>query len=192
VGRRRLVDRRGPYGRRLVDRSSVDGREKIHAMAMTTWLQAVSREEIDALRREPDRVRSMDNEPSFSTHFAASINYFVAGNAYPAEDDHPLWPMLYGAESVACASLENGEFGLVAPETTRRLADVLESLDASTVTARVEAAQLADLVDDEELYDLELIEPEIAPATITGDLRRLVAFYGQVAAADLGVVAYTA
>ena len=45
--------------------------------------------------------------------------------------------------------------------------------------------------DEEELYDLELIEPEEAANTIAGEISRLIAFYDRVAAQRLGVVSYT-
>jgi hypothetical protein len=160
-------------------------------MAMSTVLQAVTDDEIEALRREPERVNSLDTEWSYSTHFAASINYFVTGNAYPIEAEHPLWPMLHGEESVACPSLENGEFGIVAPDTAHRVAELLAALDLASVTARIEEADLEDLVEEEELYDLEVIDHDEAPATITGDLRGLVAFYSRVSVEKRGVIGYT-
>jgi len=157
-------------------------------VAMSTVLQAVTEQQIQALRREPDRVAALDEDRSFSTAFAASINHFLAGDAYPTAADHPLWPMLQGEESVACGSLENGEFGLVSPRVARRVADLLAAVDVAAVAERVGAA---DLGHDAELYDLELIDEAQAPAVIAAELRDLVAFYARVSSEGLGVVSYT-
>jgi hypothetical protein len=160
-------------------------------MAMSTLLQAVPQRELDALRRDPDRVAHLDTELSYATHFAASINYFLTGNAYPTDEDHALWPMLHGAESVACQSLENGQFGVVPPDRAHELAHLLTGVDVAGVAASIEDADLEDLVATEELYDVESVDHEEAPVTIAGEIRNLVAFYGRVAAERLGVVSYT-
>jgi hypothetical protein len=160
-------------------------------MAMSTLLQAVSEHELHGLKRDPDSIRVLAGGQSFTTYFAASINYFLTGNAYPTNQDHALWSMLHGQESVACNSLENGEFGLVAPDRAGQLAQVLTGIDVAGVAARIDAADLDHLADEEELYDLELIEPGEASTTIAADIRNLIVFYEGVAAQRLGVVSYT-
>jgi hypothetical protein len=111
---------------------------------------------------------------------------------YPAATDHPLWPMLDGAEILACATLETAEFGLVPPEVTDQVATLLASVDVASVAAMVERADIENLVDDEELYDLELLDRTKAPTAIADAIEEIIVFYSQVAIGRLGVVTFAA
>ena len=55
-------------------------------MAMNTWLQMVSEEEIAALKRDPTSINKLNkpNAESCSTYFGCTVNYFVVGDAYPS------------------------------------------------------------------------------------------------------------
>jgi hypothetical protein len=160
-------------------------------MAMSTWLQAVTAEEIAELRSRPDGINRLDKPHCYRTHFGPSINYFVLGSAYPGEDDGPLWPMLQGAAFVDTPTLENKSFGLISPTRAGEIAALLAGVDIPAVAARVAAADFDELVDDEELYDLELITEEEGPDLIAGELAALVEFYAETARAGLGVAGYT-
>jgi hypothetical protein len=160
-------------------------------MAMSTWLQAVTAEEIAELRAQPDTINQLDKPHCYRTHFGPSINYFVLGSAYPGERDGPMWPMLQGATFVDTRTLENGSFGLVSPAQAAELAALLAGVDIAAVAARVAGADFDDLVDEEELYDLELITQEEGPELIAGELESLVEFYTETARTGLGVVSYT-
>ena len=158
---------------------------------MSTWLQAVSEQEMEELERDPGLINRLDKPRYVRTHFSASINYFVTGAAYPGPDHHPLWSMLDGGRSVACATLENGAFGLVSPTEAGLMARLVAEVDLADVVARIESADLDDLIGEEELEDLELIDQDEAPTVIVNDLKELTRFYADVAAERLGVVMYT-
>lgn len=161
-------------------------------MAMATWLQGVTDAEIDTLIGDPDAIRRLDNPIDHRTHFGTAINWFLVGNAYPGPDDHPdLWPMLDGANSVACRSLENGAFGVVRPARVPTIAALLAAVDLDDLKKRVAAADFSELVDEEELYDLELVAQDEAPALLQAEVEGLAAFYAAVSKAGLGVVMFT-
>lgn len=164
-------------------------RQYLFAMAQATYLQAVSQEELDELCEEPTSINQLDKPDSVTTYFAPSINYFVTGSAYPT--DHDLAPMLMGEDSVDCSTLENGSFDFVTPDTVRAIAELLADVDLGDVRAKVEKADLEELVDEEELYDLEVLDSADAPETIAAELGKLQAFYEQAAEAGMAVVMYT-
>ena len=160
-------------------------------MAMSTWLQAVTLDEIADLRGRPDSINQLDKPHYYRTHFGPSLNYFVVGSAYPGESDGPLWPMLHGATFVDTPTLENGSFGLITPAQASEIAALLAEVDVAAVAARVADADFDALIDEEEVDDLELITQDEAPDLIADDLASLVAFYAETARAGLGVVSYT-
>ena len=67
----------------------------------------------------------------------------------------------------------------------------LGQLDLAEIRARIEAADLDALIEDEELDDLELLDPDQAPAVIRAGLGGLIAFYAGVAQQGLGLVIRT-
>jgi len=160
-------------------------------MAQATWLQLVSGEEIQELRRNPSGVNHLDKPDCYRTHFGATLNYFLTGKSYPSPEHHELAPMLFGAESVACATLENGYFGVVSSDVAARIAARLATVDLTGVETAVGHADFDDLMDEYELYELELVTPEEAAGVIVAELEALVDFYAEAQKSGLGVVTYT-
>src|ERR1700733_9412146 len=121
-------------------------------MAMNTWLQMVTASEIDALKKNPPSITKLDKkDASYSTYYPCSINYFLAGAAYPDRADHPLGSMLFGSESVDCVTLENGNFGLVSPRDVNSIASNLAKIDLVVVAKAVndvDSGAITDEVDD--------------------------------------------
>ena len=56
----------------------------------------------------------------------------------------------------------------------------------------IEEADLDELVEVEELYDLEVVDHDEAPDQIVQEIKDLTAFYTRAAAANHGVAMYTA
>jgi hypothetical protein len=158
-------------------------------MAMTTYLQRVSEDEIAKLRRDPDSIMKLDN-PGHSTAYACSLNYFVAGDAYPDPDD-PFGNLLFG-DAVDCSRLENGNFDVITPDRIAALVPRLAAIDLDAFAKAVREADFSELIEDEELYDLELLdEDEDAAELLVGELRALIAFHRETAKLGLGLVGYT-
>ena len=125
---------------------------------------------------------------SFTTHLNQSLPFFITGSAYPTEQ--LLAAMLHGHRQVPTTSLENGSFGVVEPQRVGALVQGLMEVDRSAVRAAVEQANLAALVDDEELYDLEVSDPATLADDLLADLERLIDFYRQVVEVGGAVVGY--
>lgn len=160
-------------------------------MAQATWLQAVSGEEIHALRQDPTSINRLDKPVHYRTHYFAALNYFLTGQAWPGPEDHELWPVVSGADSIACSTLENGAFSVVSPDQATELAARLATVDVAAVETAVRQADFEELVDEHEIYELELITPDEGPEIIVAELARLTAFYAETADSKLGVVMYT-
>ncbi|WP_433683540.1 DUF1877 family protein [Nocardia sp. CA-119907] len=159
-------------------------------MAQATWLQAVSGEEIHALRQDPISINRLDKPVHYRTHYFAALNYFLTGQAWPGPEDHELWPVISGAESIACSTLENGAFSVVSPDQATELAALLATVDVMAVETAIRQADFEELVDEHEIYELELITPDEGPEIIVAELDRLTAFYAETADAELGVAMY--
>ncbi|TCJ88040.1 DUF1877 family protein [Nocardia alba] len=159
-------------------------------MAPSTWMQAVSDEEIRALRRAPAGIHELDKPNFYLTHFGGALNYFLTGQTWPGPEHHELWPVIGGTDSTPCATLENGSFSVIWPPRVVELATLLGGLDVTAVGIAVGRADFADLVDEHELYELELITPEEGPETIRTELERLIDFYSAAVDSGLGIVMY--
>jgi hypothetical protein len=159
-------------------------------MAMTTYLQRVSEDQIAQLRRKPDSIMKLD-EPGHSTTFACSLNYFVGGNAYP-DADEPFGNLFYG-ESIDCKRLENGNFDVITPARVAALVPRLAEIDLRAFAKAVREADFDELIEEEELYDLELVdEDEDVAKLLVAELRSLIAFHRETAKLGLGLAVYTA
>ncbi len=164
-------------------------------MAMNTWLQMVSEDEIAALKRDPASINKL-NKPkneSCSTYFMCSINYFVCGDAYPSGTAAtPLTGFLSGFESVPCETLENGYFHVVPPAMAAPIADALGKLDLDAIKDKVDEADADELADDE-VDDFEILTDgdEEPGETLVSDITALLEFYRRAATAKRGVVIYT-
>ena len=160
-------------------------------MAMSTYLQSVSPDELAALERDPSGINALDQTVWMSTHLGPTLNYFIAGSAYPEAGSHPLAAMLDGSRSVPAPTLENAYFHVVETHEVAGIVTALEAVDPDALRAAIESADFGDLIDEEELYELELMaEDEVSPAVLD-DLGRLIAFYRRVAEAGNAVVSYT-
>jgi hypothetical protein len=164
-------------------------------MAMNTWLQMVSEDEIAVLKRDPASINKL-NKPeneSCSTYYACSINYFLVGDAYPSgEQDNPLTGFLGGFESVECNTLENGCFHIVPAAMADPIAVALGKLDLDAIKAKVNEADPGELA-DEEVDDFEILTDDDADPgdTLASDVAALREFYRSAAKAKRGVVIYT-
>lgn len=160
-------------------------------MAMATYLQSMSLEELAALERDPAGINALDQPISMSTYLGATLNDFISGSPYPEADSHPLATMLNGSRSVDAPTLENGAFDVVEAQTVPGIVAALEAVDKKALQAAIEAADFDELVDEEELYELEVIAEEEVTQKMLNDLDRLLAFYRQVAEAGHAVITYT-
>ncbi len=160
-------------------------------MAMATYVQMVTDEEIAALRADPASIHGLDKpeDQSFRTYYACCISYFLTGDPYPSRS--PLAPMLSGAESVETSTLENGSFGVVPAKTAAAVARELAKVDMKKLRARIAKADLSELV-DEEVDDAEVLsEAEDPVAELMQDVEELASFYARAAEMKLGVAMYT-
>ncbi len=159
-------------------------------MAMATYLQAVSDDEIVVLKDEPSGVSTLDNQPDFHTYHMASINYFVVGDPSPPRETGPLAEALGGSETIKCSLLETGRFDLVPPDRAVKVLDALRGIDVDALRGAIEGADLGGLVGSQTLHDLEDVAPEDAVPTLLRDLEDLTGFYDAIVAAGHGVVMY--
>src|SRR3954471_9580069 len=126
-------------------------------MAMATYLHMVSDDKIASA--DANLVRELDGNAWHQTYFGPSLNYFLTGSAYPA-GDHLLSGMVFGSRSVDCPTMEHGSFGVVPASEVAVIADGLAAVDLDAVRERITRADLAALVSDEELEDLEVVAAE--------------------------------
>ncbi|POM27875.1 hypothetical protein BTM25_22990 [Actinomadura rubteroloni] len=145
-------------------------------MAMAHWLQAVTDEEAATLRRDASSIDRLDTALSCWTHLYAAVEYFAA----------PLKP----GESVTSAALETGWFHLLSPDEVAENAERLAKLDMERLRAEVARADFDALIDEHELYELELLQPAEAPDFIADEVERLAEFYAVAAGKNLGVAFY--
>ena len=165
-------------------------------MAMMTTLQMVSAGELEALLATPTSINRLDKpgEASGGSYYGCAISFFLVGDAYPSyEESGPLAATFSGSESVSCSSLENGEFGVARPDVVAEIAAALDAVDLDAFRDRVATADHAELVEEEELFDLELLlaDDEDVAQTLLDDLAAVTAFYQRAAARNLAVVSYT-
>ncbi|MFE5547266.1 DUF1877 family protein [Streptomyces sp. NPDC056534] len=159
-------------------------------MAQSVRLQAAGSEEIDALRANPAGIGTLTGD-DHRTYLGPTLNYFLTGEAYPNPTGHPLGAVLDGAEDIDCPSLENGAFAVVPREQVADIAALLAAVDLAAVRTAVEQADFDTLLDEQELYDLELIPVDEAPGVITTEIKQLAAFYERAAQAGLAMAMYT-
>ena len=160
-------------------------------MAMATYLQSVSPDELAALERNSEGVNALDQPVWMSTYLGTTLNYFITGSAYPEAGSHPLATMLEGSRSVSAPTLENAYFHVIEAPDVSKIVAALEAVDTKSVQAAIDAADFGALIDEEELYDLEVIPEEEVAAAVLDDLDRITAFYRAVAEAGNAVVTYT-
>lgn len=165
-------------------------------MALATILHLVGAAELAKLRARPawiSRLRAPD-EHTYATHCACSLNYFVAGEAWPSGSRRrPLGGMLFGFSNVRCPVLENGSFDVVEPHQVRWVLEALGAVDPAAVRARALGAD-ADALEEEEVDDYELLlEDDGEPAdVIEAELVALVELYKRAARGRYAIVSYTA
>ena len=156
---------------------------------MATYLQSVSATELDALKKDPTSINTLDQPVDFRTHFAGPINYLLTGTAWPNE--HPLAGVLYGNESVETATLENGAFGVVSSEETAAIREELAALNLETLIASIASWDIAGVVEEEEMYELEVMTTDEIAEILLSELPMLVEFYNDAANDGCAVVTYT-
>ncbi|MEM6957166.1 MAG: DUF1877 family protein [Myxococcota bacterium] len=117
--------------------------------------------------------------------------FFLTGTAYPDGAVNTLGAALSGSRSVEAPTLENGAFYVTETAAIPDVVRALTSVDRDALRASVASADLASLVEDEELYDLELLDDAEVPDAIVSELDALLAFYVQVDTAGGAVVSYT-
>jgi hypothetical protein len=130
-------------------------------MAQSVWLQAARSEEVDALRANPGGIDTLTGD-NHCTYLGTTLNYCLTGEAYPEPTSHPLGAVLDGTEDIDCPSLENGAFAVVPREQVADTAALLATVDLAAVQTAVEQADFDALLDEQELYDLELIPADEA------------------------------
>lgn len=164
-------------------------------MAMATWLQMVTEDELRALKAAPTTINKLDKPggESFSTHYFCSISYFVTGDAWGGDaEKNPLAGMLFGFESIDCSTLENGNFGVVTPAQVALVIAKLEVIDLDTVKAKIDDADPDELEEDEvEDFELLLEDDEPASEVLVDEIKRLTTFYKAAAENRRGIVMYT-
>jgi hypothetical protein len=162
-------------------------------MAMATTLLLVGARDLAKLEAQPTWINRFRAAGTYSTYYYCSLNYFVAGDAWPAGSrKRPLGGMLYGFRSVTCPTLECGNFGVLEPAEVPLVLAAFAKLDLAAIREAVEHADSDDL-EEEEVDDFELLlEDDDAPAdALEADLRSLIAFYKRAARGRYGIVSYT-
>jgi hypothetical protein len=163
-------------------------------MAMNTWLQMVSKEEIENLKVNPDLINKLNkkNRESYSTDYRSCINYFLTGDAYPDSADHVLGGLLDGTLSIETEVLENGDFGLVEPTEVKNILLELTKVDLTEVKKKVQDAD-PDELEEQEVDDWEILtdDNENPEKVLLSDIKRLVKFYKNAEQNGLGIVMYT-
>lgn len=160
------------------------------AMAMATYLQMVSPEELAQLEADPTTINKLDQPTSMSTYYSCTVNFFLTGSAYPG--DHPLAPLVQGSRTVETATLENGSFGVVDPSDVAALVEALTTVDSNAIRQSAEAADFDELVEEEEIYELEVMEHSEVPGDLVEAIASLLTFYQEVSAENAAVVMFTA
>ena len=162
-------------------------------MAMNTWLQMVSKEEIEILEKNPTSINKLNKkkEECFSTYYQSSINYFLTGKAYP-ESSRPLGSLLSGFFTIETETLENRSFGLVNPEEIKNLVFELSKVDLNNIKEKVQDADSEDM-EEQEVDDWEiLIDRDEKPEDIlVSNISKLMEFYTSAEKNGLGIVMYT-
>ncbi|MFC0042713.1 DUF1877 family protein [Actinomadura rayongensis] len=145
-------------------------------MAMAHWLQAVTDEDAAALRSDPSSIERLDTPLSCWTHLYAAVEYFAG-------------PLKSG-ESLTTARLETGWFHLLSTDDVTENAQRLTGMDLERLREQVRRADFDELIDEHELYELELLDAAEAPDFIADETERLADFYTEAAGKNLGVVFY--
>lgn len=158
-------------------------------MAMATYLQKVTADQIAALKSNPSSINDL-NEDGFTTYFPGLINYALTGTAWPA-GDHPLDGVVYGNSSVETSTLENAAFGVVSPEEAVEMLASLKAVDIESKRGLIPEESFYEVIEEEELDELEVIAPSEIDETLVGELEGLIQFYEEIAEAELGMVTYT-
>jgi hypothetical protein len=162
------------------------------AMAMCTYVQMVTDEEIAALRKKPESINQLDKPETFSTYLFTPINYFLTGSAYPGKK-HALAALLCGEKSVATQTLENGSFDVTSAKTVAKLATELAKVDLKKVKKKIEAADWDELRDSEEVDEECVLESsEDVPQEIIGEIEGLKKFLASAAKKKRGLAIFTA
>ena len=158
-------------------------------MAMATCLQMVNPEELAQLESDPSTINALDQETCVATHYACTLNYFLTGSAYP--EDHPLAALMLGSREVEAPTLENGRFGVIDPSESAALVDALSNVDVEALRKAAQAADFDELIEEEELYELEVMEHSEVPGELVEVLASLLVFYQKVSEENAAVVVYT-
>ncbi len=164
-------------------------------MALATILHLVGAADLARLRARPTWINHMrpPDGSTYLTHYPCSINFFVAGDAWPSGSlRRPLTGLLFGFSNVRCPTLEFGSFDVVGPHQVRPVLEALGALDLAAVRRRIEQAD-ADELEEEEVDDYELLlEDDGEPAdVIEAELRSLAEYYKQAARGRYAIVSYT-
>jgi hypothetical protein len=165
-------------------------------MAMATYLQMVSEVDLAKLRAQPTWINELDrpDEQSYSTYFWCTINYFLAGDAWPmGSKQQPLGGLLFGFSSVTCPTLEHGHFGVLDPGDAELVLRALGMIDLADIRRRIADADPDELA-EEEVDDFELLveDAEEDPGdVIASEVEGLVEFYKHAVRHRYGVVSYT-
>lgn len=162
-------------------------------MAMNTYVQMVSDDEIAALKKAPATISAVDKPASerFSTYYFTPINYFLTGAAYPSKK-HSLGAVLCGEKSVSTAVLENGSFAVNSAATVAKLSAALAKVDVKALQQAVKDADLDALREDEEVDEEHSLEESGNPAKeLAKCVTELQRFYASAAKKGLGVVIFT-
>jgi hypothetical protein len=164
-------------------------------MAMTTYFQMVTSAELAALEAEPTTINQLDqpDEQCAATQLQCTLAYFLCGDAYPDPTASALAAAIAGEQSVDTDTLENGAFYLVRPERVADAAREMAQLDLQAIRSAVQNAELEELVDEEELYDLEpwIYDDTDMGQVIVDEVKSLRDFCERAAAAGFAVALYT-
>ncbi len=161
-------------------------------MAMCTYVQMVSDEEIAALKKQPESINKLDKPgaETFTTYLYTAINYFLTGSAYPGKK-HAL-AALFGEQNVATSTLENGSFDVTSSKTVAKLVDALGAVDLKKVQKKIEGADWDELRDDEEVDEEMVLEGSEDPvAEILDGIKSLKEFMAAAAKKKKGLAIYT-
>ncbi|MCP3100731.1 YfbM family protein [Myxococcus sp. K15C18031901] len=164
-------------------------------MAMVTWIQMLTDEEVAALKKAPDTITSLDKPAGekLATQLYTAINYFLTGAAYPAKK-HPLSAVLGGEKRVKAKSVESGGFDLTTAATVVRLSAALTKVELAKIKSAIKKADFDELRDTEEVDEecvLEDSDNDEAAAAVIAEIKALQKFFASAARKKRSLVTYT-
>jgi hypothetical protein len=180
-------------------------------MAMHAWIIAADDSDLSKAQENPELFSSLgDKQPFYVTPFYLSLLYFLTGSEFAVASDADgdndknerladtgLRAMIDGQKRISCASAECGYIGVMSSGDVQRLNKSLNEIDSKNLNLKIANANISEtihtLIDEEELYDLELMdenELKDLPTILEDTLNAIKQFYIGIEQRKQGVFMY--